>query len=732
MKPLGFSLVGILLSSLLVAPLVVNPTYAITESQNMLPPEDLNATAVSGTQVFLIWSPVNDLKNLINYKIESSPSCTGSFTSLANTTDPFFLATGLTNGTCYQFRVSTIAQTGISASSNVTSVTTLSIPSPPSDLQATKISPIQADLSWKAPSSNGGTKLTGYEVQRKNSCDSKFVTIGSVVNSTTYSDAGLSPNTCYQYQILATNAIGQSTPSNYTVIITPQNNETLSRDAPTGLQVNAISDSSLRLTWNPPTNKQSSIYGYVIQRNGTVLSNNFSTKTTFVDTGLRPSHLEVYRVAAWNYNDANPFSNNAGDITPKFPPPQPTKLKAMTVSSSQINLVWQEPPNNSGLSIKGYAVERSIDMGIHWTNVIKNTGNVMASYSDGGLLPGTTYEYRVSAISSAGKSPPSNTVSQTTLNVPTSLADAPSDLTVFTVSDSQLMLFWNPPIYSGQGSITGYQIQRNDTVLVNNTASQDTSFIDDNLMPNHKERYRVAAWNQVGLGMFSDTAWGITDNATVDLVPISEVNQTNIITNSTNQTTIDPPPTNQTTIDPLPTNQSNTNPTNTDPTSTTSDWDKLFNEQRMKEIHAVGECNTEIMTASGGNAMQVDDDCSHKFKVINQKLQEIKQDFTDSQNKLEQKLAKLKGDWRKPHDDDNEQMGPYTGIASGSTTNYEHASVNSNQHASTMSSYEHSSSVNSYAHGSTMSSYERSSGMNSHGNEGHGGNGNSHESHDDH
>ncbi|HJU14100.1 MAG TPA: fibronectin type III domain-containing protein [Candidatus Nitrosotalea sp.] len=58
-------------------------------------------------------------------------------------------------------------------------------------------------------------------------------------------------------------------------------------------------------------------------------------------------------------------------------------------------------------------------------------------------------------------------------------------------------------MHPGISPITGYQIERNGTVLVNDTLSASTSFNDTTLPSNYDAVYAVAAWNSEGLGHIS-------------------------------------------------------------------------------------------------------------------------------------------------------------------------------------------------------------------------------------
>jgi prepilin-type processing-associated H-X9-DG protein len=90
-----------------------------------------------------------------------------------------------------------------------------SVPAAPTGLTTTGGN-AQVSLSWTAPSSNGGSAITGYEIER--STDSGTTWSAVVPNTgttgTTYSDTGLAPSTAYTYRVLAINSIGTSQPSN--------------------------------------------------------------------------------------------------------------------------------------------------------------------------------------------------------------------------------------------------------------------------------------------------------------------------------------------------------------------------------------------------------------------------------------------------------------------------------------------------------------------------------------
>ena len=124
---------------------------------------------------------------------------------------------GLTNGQQYFYKVSAINSIGSSSASNEASATPISgptVPSAPTGLEANSISDSQINLSWVAPS-NGGSAITGYEIERESPVGRGFsVLVTNIGNTTTYNDNGLNSNTQYNYQVSAINSVGKSSPSN--------------------------------------------------------------------------------------------------------------------------------------------------------------------------------------------------------------------------------------------------------------------------------------------------------------------------------------------------------------------------------------------------------------------------------------------------------------------------------------------------------------------------------------
>src|SRR5262249_23000397 len=128
-------------------------------------------------------------------------------------------------------------------------------------------------------------------------------------------------------------------------------------------------------------------------------------------------------------------------------PKAPMNLATAPVSSSQINLTWQDKSNNE----TGFKIFRSTD-GTSFTQV-GSVGANIKTYSDGGLLASTFYYYRVFATNAVGDSDASNTASATTLPTPPA---APNGLGATAISGSQIKLSWQDL----SNNESGFKIER--------------------------------------------------------------------------------------------------------------------------------------------------------------------------------------------------------------------------------------------------------------------------------
>ncbi|TSA16113.1 MAG: hypothetical protein D4R72_07520 [Nitrosopumilales archaeon] len=84
-------------------------------------------------------------------------------------------------------------------------------PSSPISLTATPFSSTEIDLSWSTPTMNGGSPITGYQIERDSGNGFNVIKNNAIL---TYQDTGLTSSKQYSYRVSAINSAGTSTLSN--------------------------------------------------------------------------------------------------------------------------------------------------------------------------------------------------------------------------------------------------------------------------------------------------------------------------------------------------------------------------------------------------------------------------------------------------------------------------------------------------------------------------------------
>jgi hypothetical protein len=217
---------------------VASDTISITVNANVAP----GATHLSDPEAYSLNTPLN----LIDIAVSDSDNTTttatltlsnplagtlntatsGSVTSTYNVLTGVWTASGaiaavnaLLAGLTFTpatdffdtFTITTSVSDGLDSVSGSKSFTcSTTIPDEPTGLTAATVSASEIDLSWVAPVDDGGTAITGYKIERESPVGNGFSVLvpNTGVNSTTYSDTGLSASTQYNYRVSAVNTIG--------------------------------------------------------------------------------------------------------------------------------------------------------------------------------------------------------------------------------------------------------------------------------------------------------------------------------------------------------------------------------------------------------------------------------------------------------------------------------------------------------------------------------------------
>jgi hypothetical protein len=172
-------------------------------------PESVAAESHSSTAIYLEW---DEVPAATGYAVERQVEATQQgWRTIAEVPDTVTSITdeGLEAATTYFYRVSAMTETGQAPPSDVVSATTpIAVPS------ATSVTAV-AVLDTVALTWVDVTDETGYRIERSLDGATGWTEIGTTgKNVTAYTNVALAPGTKYHYRVVATNAGGDSAPSN--------------------------------------------------------------------------------------------------------------------------------------------------------------------------------------------------------------------------------------------------------------------------------------------------------------------------------------------------------------------------------------------------------------------------------------------------------------------------------------------------------------------------------------
>jgi Fibronectin type III domain len=343
--------------------------------------------------------------------------------------------TKLTNGITYYFWLVHDKGTAVS---NTASATPAAPPGQPTGLTATP-GDSKVTLSWAAPGSDGGAPVTGYGIWQGTSPgdESDAPINGSPFAGTSTTVTGLNNGTTYYFVLIAFNRAGGG-PASEEVSATPA---TVPGE-PMGVTVTP-GDSQVTLSWFAPGLDGGAQISHYVVREGTrpggesdapVCGSPVSGTSTTV-TSLANGTTYYFTVTAANSVGPGPASAEVL-ATPRAAPGAVGGLTTIA-GNGQVIVSWNAPVSSGGLPVTGYHLYAGTsDDFTGKAPLIPLTGTAATVT---GLVNGTTYYFKVTAVNGAGDGPGSETEA-----VPVTTPEAPTKLTA-TPGKSQVTLSWTAP-----------------------------------------------------------------------------------------------------------------------------------------------------------------------------------------------------------------------------------------------------------------------------------------------
>ncbi|KAJ8977333.1 hypothetical protein NQ317_018615 [Molorchus minor] len=443
------------------------------------PPGAPRVTDWDSSTIYLSWDrPNNDGGSRIQgYKLEYRDIHDAHWQSASDylIKETHFDLFNMTSGHEYEFRVRAKNAAGFSKPSASSSKFKLkgkfNVPAPPQNPKVVNVGKGYVDLTWEAPTSDGGSRITGYIIEKREIGSPLWTKCNDYnVTDNNYTVLNLTDRSEYEFRIYAVNAAGRSEPSNCT---TPVKNAKLPE-----IQ-NQRSDGLKN--------------GREIKLGG-----RFRTESKRGTSFLHISDL--LDIDDGDYTCE--ASNSLGAVTTTArlkigTPPRierlPGDLYLAESDNTKIKIYYSgDQPLDVTLTKNGQTIEESahIRYTVFDDYIIIFIKDI--AKSDAG-------DYNLNVKNDSGSASGSFTVYITGLPGPPNGPLETTDITKHTCT-----LSWKPPSYDGGLRVTHYVVERKDVSgthwITVSSSCKDTTFTVQGLTEGQEYLFRVMAVNDNGMG----------------------------------------------------------------------------------------------------------------------------------------------------------------------------------------------------------------------------------------
>lgn len=264
-------------------------------------------------------------------------------------------------------------------------------PAAPKAAVSTSSSTGKVQLTWNAVS--GAEKYQVYYASKADFSGAKVFT----TTKTSMKHTGAVAGTTYYYKVCAVDANG--TASAFSAVVS----QTCATAAPAASGSNVSSTGKIRLTWKTVSGAAKYEVYRSTSKNGPYTRMFTTTKTTMTHAGAAVGTTYYYKVRALTANGtASAFSNIVSRTCATVPP----QAQGSILSTGKIQLTW-----GSVSGAAKYQVYYSTNADFSGAKVFTTT---KTSMNHTGAVAGTTYYYKVRAVTSNGKASAFSSVLQLT------------------------------------------------------------------------------------------------------------------------------------------------------------------------------------------------------------------------------------------------------------------------------------------------------------------------------
>uniref|UniRef100_A0A8C1MTV0 Titin n=1 Tax=Cyprinus carpio TaxID=7962 RepID=A0A8C1MTV0_CYPCA len=461
----------------------------------------------------IVWNePVNDGgSTVLGYHLERKERNSILWMKLNKSIiqDTTFKTTGLEEGMEYEFRVYAENIVGIGKASKISEGCTARDPcDPPGTPEAVVITKNSITIAWTKPEYDGGSKVTGYIVEKKELPSGRWMKANFTnVIETEYTATGLTEDEKYEFRVIARNAAGVFSDPSYStgpimakdeiepprISIDPEYTQTIVVNAGDNFKIDAD-------IHGKPTPSICWIKGE--QELGNTMFREIKSTDNYACLSVKEAKLEdggQYTLLLKNPGGEKSVQVSICVLDKPGLPEGPISITGVT--SEQCCLSWKPPKQDGGSKITHYIVEKRETSRLLWTVVEPKVQALYLKIVK--LLEGNEYVFRILPVNKFGVGEPLQS-SAVVIKNPFTPPDAPKGVEVSNVKKDSMVITWEVPTNDGGTPITGYIIEKHDKEGIrwtrcNMKTVTNLTFKVAGLLENHLYEFRVSAENAAGV-----------------------------------------------------------------------------------------------------------------------------------------------------------------------------------------------------------------------------------------
>ena len=482
-------------------------------------PSNLAGTAVSGLQINLSWTDNSSNENGFSIEQSSDGQNFAQVGTVGANVTTYSAETNIAAGMTYYFRVRAFNGSNNATYSSYSNVATVATPGYPPSLDfSSGFAGSTGTLTYNgnAQTLNSSAELTdGGTNEAGTVFSSTAQNIGNFTTTFTFQESSASAD---GFTFIIQNAgntavgangsgLGYAGISNSIAVKFDIFNDAGEGSDSTGLYTNGATPTvpATDLTSSGITLGNGDVMSATLSYDGTTLTE------TITDTVTNATVTESYTVNIPSIIGSSTayvgFGGSTSSATavqniltwtfaplPTSAPAAPSNLTAAAASGTSINLSWTSNSTNQA----GFIIMRATGNGSY--TQVGVTGANTTSYSDSGLIPNTTYSYKVAATNNIGNSPYSNVASALVPIAPAT----PTNAQPTAITSTSISMSWT----NNATNATGYHILRKMTTASNfsqiaTLPANATTYTDTGLSPGTSYDYHIQAFNVAGYSDFS-------------------------------------------------------------------------------------------------------------------------------------------------------------------------------------------------------------------------------------